>query len=112
MPGDMAPLRFSEKARPGTRLLMALPIVLSATDSARNSFSEDTHTLVINRTGAKVLTKRPFTLGARLQVSIPHRKLESGATVVWLGDKRGALQEIGIDLDQTDDFWGVRFPER
>jgi hypothetical protein len=49
--------------------------------------------------------------GARLQMAVPHRKRKSWATIAHVGKKTGKLQEIGIALDDTGDFWGVRIPE-
>jgi hypothetical protein len=36
---------------------------------------------------------------------------QSGATVVWLGEKKKDQLEVGVDLDKSDNFWGVIFPD-
>lgn len=105
------PAQFDESRRSSGRLPMAVPIVLRGKDTGGNAFTEKTHTALINRTGAKVLTKHSLALGARLEMVIPHRKRASWGTVAWLGKKKGEQHEAGIALDETDDFWGVSFPE-
>lgn len=111
MPVPAPPPRFAERARSSTRLLMALPVVLRGADSNGDPFEEKTRTVVINRTGAKVLLKHPVGLGDHVRLAIEHLRRESGATVVWLGEKKGEWQEVGMDLETTDDFWGVQFPD-
>lgn len=111
MIADSTPQRFDERRRSTGRIPMSLAIVLQGTDSAGKSFKEKTRTLVINRRGAKVLTKQTFAVGDPLEVVFPHLNKKSPARVVWLGAKEEEWQEIGIDLNQTGNFWGVQFPE-
>lgn len=90
---------------------MSVPIVLWGVDSTGNSFIEKTQTVVINRRGAKALTKHSLVMGARVKVAVPHLKRASAATVAWSGTDRGGYQEVGIDLGQIEDFWSMAFPE-
>ncbi|OFW09045.1 MAG: hypothetical protein A3G20_04025 [Acidobacteria bacterium RIFCSPLOWO2_12_FULL_59_11] len=90
---------------------MSVPIVLWGVDSTGNSFIEKTQTVVINRRGAKALTKHSLVMGARVKVAVPHLKRASAATVAWSGTNRGEFQEVGIDLGQIEDFWSMPFPE-
>ncbi len=91
--------------------MLSVPILLKFNNESGKPLIEKTHTVVINRAGAKVLTGQPVTLGMRLEVAIPHMKRGSWATVVWLGDQIEGKQEVGIALDQTGDLWGVQFPD-
>ncbi|MBI1955188.1 MAG: hypothetical protein HYS38_02230 [Acidobacteria bacterium] len=106
------PPQFDESRRSSFRLPLSVPIVLSGVDESGRSFTEKTVTVVINRRGAKVLAKQPLPMGAKLELTIPQQNRSSPATVVWLGAKKGAKQEVGLALilNQTEDFWGVDFP--
>lgn len=105
------PAQFDEKRRSSARLALCVPIVLKGTDLAGKSFIEHTHTVLINPAGLKTVCKQHIALGARVQVAVPNRKRVSWATVTWFGEEEGDGKEVGIALDQTDDFWGVKFPE-
>lgn len=111
MAAAVTPARFNENRRSSLRLPMAVPVVLTGTDTSGNPFNENTQTVVINSGGAKVLTRQSLALGTRLQVTVPHLRRESGAIIVWLGDQRGGLVEAGLDLDDKCGFWGVQFPD-
>lgn len=110
MIADSAPQRFDERRRSSARIPVSIAITLQGTDSAGKSFTEKTHTVVINRKGAKVLTKRSFAMGDPLEVVVPHLNRQSAARVVWLGAKEKGWQEVGIDITESGDFWGVQFP--
>ena len=104
-----SPQRFSEKALSKERLPMVIAFTLSGKGPTGEAFAEKTTTVVINQTGAKVLTKRRFNIGDR--VTITYLRAECRATVVWLGETKDEQQEVGLDLDEAKDFWGVRFPK-
>ena len=77
---------------------------------AGQTFIEHTHTVLINKAGLKAVSKQSLAIGGRLQIAVPSRQRVSWATVAWLGEKNADGQEVGIALDQADDFWGIRFP--
>ena len=104
------PQQFPEK-RSSSRTAKPIEIVLRCPDKLGKSFIEKTRTVDISRTGAKTLTEHDVSHGTRLQMAIPHRKRMSWATVARIGSKTGNLQEIGIAIDETKDFWGVRLPD-
>ena len=70
MPAAPVPLRFSETARSGTRMLMAMAVVLEGKDREGNDFKESTQTVVINRTGAKVMAATPLAMGLKMNLSV------------------------------------------
>ena len=102
-PDSMAPLT---ERRSEPRTSMAIDVVLRGSDTSGKAFFEKTQTVNISRTGAKTLTAHALNHGSRLQVAIPRLKRSSWATVAWIGEKNGNLQEIGIAVDETIDFWG------
>lgn len=97
--------------RADSRESMSVEIVLRGTDRWGKGFVEKTRTVNISRTGAKTRTEHAVSPGSRLRVAIPHLERTSWGTVVWVGEKAGNLQEIGIAIDETSDFWGVQLSE-
>src|SRR5438552_13837624 len=112
-PPTPAPPRFSESGRSGTRMLISMPVLLEGIDVAGTAYKETTRTIVIHRGGAKVSLTKEVVVGSRMHLTISNSQSsrESGATVVWVGEKKKDQLEIGIDLDQADNFWGVIFPD-
>jgi len=110
MSNPSIPKQFPEK-RSALRALVPVEVVLRCPDKSGKSFIEKTRTVDISRTGARTLIEHEVSHGARLQMAVPHRKRKSWATVARIGNKSGNLQEIGIALEDTGDFWGVRMPE-
>src|SRR5258708_22774704 len=112
MPAPTAPLRFTEQGRSGTRMLMAMPVTSNGGAHAGKVFEEKTRTVVINRTGCKLVTEQQLVAGSQMTISIANSKRAASVTVVWVGEKKGKLLEVGIDFDKPDPgFWGVMFPE-
>ena len=107
----ISPAVSFEKERASPRLPLTIPIVMRGKDSSGIPVIEKTHTVVVNQRGAKVLTARSFTLGASLEIAVPHLKRISGARVAWLGPRDAEVQAIGIDLGRCGDFWGIEFIE-
>ena len=110
MSKPVTPQQFPEK-RAALRTATPVEVVLKCPDKLGKTFIEKTRTVDISRTGAKTLTEHDVSNGARLQMAVPHRKRMSWATIARVGNKTGNLQEIGIAIDETTDFWGVRLPD-
>ena len=86
--------------------------MLSGQDTSGKNFQESTRTLVINKQGAKVLTKYKLALGAELAVENRALGHITKANVVWLGKPPGPNEpaELGIQLIKAENFWGIDFP--
>ena len=98
--------------RRSTRVPIAIPVMLSGQDTSGKNFQESTRTLVINKQGAKVLTKYKLALGAELAVENRALGHITKANVVWLGKPPGPNEpaELGIQLIKAENFWGIDFP--
>ena len=98
--------------RRSTRVPIAIPVMLSGQDASGKNFQESTRTLVINKQGAKVLTKNKLALGAELAVENRALGHITKANVVWLGKPPGPNEpaELGIQLTKAENCWGIDFP--
>jgi hypothetical protein len=104
------PVPANGRRRSTARLPISTPIVIKGTDAAGRSFIEHSRTLLINKAGLKTVSKQALSPGIRIQIAVPSRQRVSWATIAWLGEKKTDGQEVGIALEQTDDFWGLEFP--
>jgi len=98
------------KGRRSTRLFISIPIVITAKDAHRKDFQESTRTLVVNKHGAKIMTAHQLTMGT--EVLIENRALGTiaKASVVWLGEKHDTGNEVGLQLLDAENIWGIEFP--
>lgn len=94
------------------RVFLRIPIEVQGRDTRGDSFSERTHTLIINRTGARISLEQSVKPNATLEIvnlqtaaSCPFRVV--GRT----GKSLGGRPEWGVECLRPDiDFWGISFP--
>ncbi|MDR3676514.1 MAG: hypothetical protein P4N24_13565 [Acidobacteriota bacterium] len=98
--------------RRSTRLSISLPVVIHGKDAEQNTFREDTHTLIVNQHGAKIATAHKLTLGAEVLVENTALGSVAKANVVWVSSKpnAGGLNEVGVQLVEAQNIWGLEFP--
>jgi hypothetical protein len=98
------------KGRRSTRLFISIPIVITGKDVNRKEFQENTRTLVVNKHGAKIVTAQQLSMGTEVFVENRALHTRAKANVVWLGEKRDAGNEVGLQLADAENIWGVEFP--
>lgn len=98
------------KGRRSTRLYISIPIVITGKDVNGKEFQENLRTLVVNKHGAKIMTAQQLSMGT--EVFIENRLLGAvaKANVAWLGEKRDAGTEVGLQLAEAKNIWGIEFP--
>jgi hypothetical protein len=106
--------KTSELKRRSERVLLAIPIEVRGTNADGQAFAEKTHTLVINRHGARIaLTAAPQP---EARVTIVNR--QSGKSCPFrvvgrTGKSLGGGPEWGVECLEPDvNFWGINFPEK
>lgn len=93
------------------RISRQIPILLLGTDTSGRVFSEKTHTLVLSRHGAGILSRNRFAQDEVLTM----RLLDSGreAEILLVGrlgeDARGFVYGVAF-CDPELDFWQIEFP--
>jgi hypothetical protein len=98
--------------RRSTRLTISIPIVISGADADGSSFSENVHTLVVNKHGARIAATHRLTLNTEVLVENRALGVVAKASVAWLGEKvhAGDLHPVGIQLLEARNVWGITFP--
>src|SRR5208282_1567980 len=99
-------------SRRSSRLSLSLPIVIHGKDAHQKAYRESTHTLIVNRHGAKFLTSQQLVVGADILVENPTLGSVAKAKVVWVSGKRNpnGFQEAGVQLAESQNIWGLEFP--
>ena len=99
-------------ARRSKRVSLAMPVVLRGADSSGVEFEECTRTVVVSKHGAKIRTVQSLALGAVISIENRSMGLAANATVVSVGPRQfpGEPVEIGVQLNQAGNVWGIIFP--
>jgi hypothetical protein len=102
----------SIRDRRSTRLSLSIPVTISGVDADGHAFSEDVHTVIINKHGGKIATTRRLTMGTEILIENHAVGLAAKASVAWLGEKpsAGELHPVGLQLLDAQNIWGIAFP--
>jgi hypothetical protein len=92
-----------------SRLQLSIPVEISYTDRNGEPRLERTHTLVIDRHGARIATRAFHQTGAMMHVAIPHLGRSAHCRVVWCSAPANGIFEVGVEMDADANIWGVHF---
>ena len=91
--------------------MIRVPVRISAVDVTGQKFSEDGHTLTINRHGATIAVNRKLTPGLHLTICPVASKRESSALVMGQLGGQSDVHVYGIAvLEPNVNVWGIQFP--
>jgi len=96
--------------RRSQRVMLNLPITVSG-KTAQGSFSEDTHTMVVNAHGALVGLKALVAKGQTVRLKSATYPDEQECQVIWVGPSVEGKTQCGLEFTKpAPKFWGVSFP--
>lgn len=106
------PLKEPASHRRSTRLTLSVPITLSGVDALQQPFQEQTHTILVNKHGAKVTTRHELAVNSTVHVHNSRLGRKAQARVVVIDKRRSPSDpfEVGIALEEPGNIWGVEFP--
>lgn len=94
------------------RIAREIPILLLGTDTSGRVFSEETHTLVLSRHGAGILSRNKFAPDEVLTLRVLETGREAEIRLVGnLGEGPGGAYVYGVAFCGASlDFWQMEFP--
>jgi hypothetical protein len=92
--------------RRSPRLISSVPIILRREDSGR-TWEEETWTITVSLHGASLVCRHPVETGGSLRLSKRDRSSRVQARVVYCRYNSEGWREIGVELLDRDDFWGL-----
>ncbi|MGH9351850.1 MAG: hypothetical protein ACRD2G_06795 [Terriglobia bacterium] len=96
--------------RRGTRLFVAVPVILAGKDAEGRKFREESRTLSISRTGATIETSRVIVPGAELLIKNPSLGITVRARAVRLTQRASQLSLLAVELFDLKNVWGIQYP--
>ena len=103
--------------RRSTRIVQAVPLVVTGVDALGRPFQERTSTLIINCHGCRYQSKHYVLKNMWVTLEVPHPVTDHAPRVVrgrvaWIQRPRTVRQlfQVAIELDVTGNVWGIAFP--
>ena len=108
MPGIAA----GQELRRSSRISISIPLEVLGQDAQGSEIHAAATTKYVNKHGALVLADRAFPLNTEVTLQIPHQERSERAKVVWVSKEKDAngRSELGVELEDAENFWGVQFP--
>jgi len=112
--GEDVSSRAEERKRRSERVLLRIPIQVKGTGEDGKPFSEKTHTVIINRHGARIASKNSLQPEAHITITNLQNMMSCPFRVVGrTGKSLGEGPEWGVEcLEPEVNFWGISFPAK
>ena len=110
---SVPPVESEETSRGTERVMMKIPLEVTAKDLQGRAFTERTHTQMLNRNTASLMLRHPIPPNAQMTI----KNLQSGQTCRFRvrnssAELPGGLREWGVELlDPVPNFWGISFTD-
>jgi len=105
------------KKRRSTRIVQAVPLLVTGVDALGRPFQEHTSTLLINCHGCRYQSKHYVLKNMWVQLEVPHAESERPARkvrakVAWIQRPRTVRQlfQVAAELEIPGNLWGIAFP--
>src|SRR5437867_12642152 len=105
------------RKRRSTRIVQAVPLVVTGVDALGRPFVERTSSLIINCHGARYQSKHYVLKNMWVKLEIPHSESGQAARsvrgrVAWIQRPRTVRQlfQVAVELEVAGNAWGIAFP--
>jgi len=105
------------RKRRSTRIVQAVPLVVTGVDALGRPFSERTSTLIINCHGCRYQSKHYVLKNMWVNLEVPHSEVGHAprrvrGKVAWIQRPRTVRQlfQVALELEAPGNVWGIGFP--
>ncbi len=105
------------RKRRSTRIVQAVPLVVTGVDALGRPFAERTSTLIINCHGCRYQSKHYVLKNMWVNLEIPHAEAGHAphrvrGKVAWIQRPRTVRQlfQVALELEAPGNVWGIGFP--
>ena len=100
---------MSMDARRTVRLPLVIPVEISYTDRDGQPRLERTQTKDVDRNGARITSRTYHQVGSKINLGITHLGRSAHCRVVWCSAPTNGSFEVGVELETSENVWGVPF---
>src|SRR5271169_761218 len=114
---DASSIHEDLRKRRSTRIVQAVPLMVTGVDALGRPFAERTSTLIINCHGCRYQSKHYVLKNMWVNLEVPHP--EQGhpprrvrGKVAWIQRPRTVRQlfQVALELESSGNAWGIAFP--
>src|SRR5271167_1571405 len=105
------------RKRRSTRIVQAVPLVVTGVDALGRPFAERTSTLIINCHGCRYQSKHYVLKNMWVNLEVPHSEPGHAprrvrGKVAWIQRPRTVRQlfQVALELEAPGNVWGIGFP--
>src|SRR5882672_123044 len=105
------------RKRRSTRIVQAVPLVVSGVDALGRPFVERTSSLIINCHGCRYQSKHYVLKNMWVTMEVPHQESRLPprtvrGRVAWIQRPRTVRQlfQVALELEVSGNVWGIAFP--
>src|SRR5271154_5932655 len=105
------------RKRRSTRIVQAVPLVVTGGDALGRPFAERTSTLIINCHGCRYQSKHYVLKNMWVNLEVPHPETGHAprrvrGKVAWIQRPRTVRQlfQVALELETAGNAWGIGFP--
>src|SRR5215468_2459307 len=105
------------RKRRSTRIVQAVPLVVTGVDALGRPFTERTSTLIINCHGCRYQSKHYVLKNMWVSLEVPHSEASAPprtvrGRVAWIQRPRTVRQlfQVALELEVPGNAWGIAFP--
>ncbi|HYW67559.1 MAG TPA: hypothetical protein VFB10_12700, partial [Candidatus Dormibacteraeota bacterium] len=105
------------RKRRSTRIVQAVPLMVTGVDALGRPFAERTSTLIINCHGCRYQSKHYVLKNMWVNLEVPHPDSSHSprhvrGKVAWIQRPRTVRQlfQVALELEQPGNAWGIAFP--
>ncbi|MGB2665617.1 MAG: hypothetical protein WAK48_16570, partial [Candidatus Acidiferrum sp.] len=105
------------RKRRSTRIVQAVPLVVTGVDALGRPFAERTSTLIINCHGCRYQSKHYVLKNMWVNLEVPHSEPGHAprrvrGKVAWIQRPRTVRQlfQVALELEASGNVWGIGFP--
>ena len=105
------------RKRRSTRIVQAVPLVVTGVDALGRPFAERTSTLIINCHGCRYQSKHYVLKNMWVNLEVPHAEHGQAprrvrGKVAWIQRPRTVRQlfQVALELEAPGNVWGIGFP--
>lgn len=95
--------------RRSNRLPLHIPVEISYADAQGEPRLERTHTLSVDRHGARIASASQHAVGSMVHLAMLQAGRSAHCRVVWCSAPVNGLFEIGVEMDPGINLWGLHF---
>jgi hypothetical protein len=98
---------MSFDGRRSNRIPVKVPVEIAFADAHGQPRLERTHTLNVDRHGARIISRSQHPVGSMINLGVPQMGRSAHCRVVWCSAPVAGVFEVGLQMEDSVNIWGL-----